>query len=149
MTQAAVRRPGRRRTAWVLAALYLGALAAVVFSPIQWWLNRLTVKIYVIVVYDLHGPTWLRPEHVGALLNVVLFVPFGVLLVWLVRTRWWVATALAVATSCGIELLQALPQLQRQPSLTDVVTNGLGALLGGVLARAVDARASARARGGA
>lgn len=123
----------RRRLAYGVVAVYVLAMAAVVFSPIQWWLNRLTVRIYVIVRYDLHGPDWVLPETVGAALNVLLFVPLGALLVALWRVPWPVAALAAVIVSAGIELAQGLPLLARQPSLVDVAANGLGGLLGALL----------------
>lgn len=71
------------------------------------------------------------------ILNVVLFLPFGFIHELmrpsgLVRPgeRWRRLLANALLLSGGIELLQVWLPL-RYPSLLDLVTNGLGALLGG------------------
>ena len=128
---------------WLLGAAYAVALALVVFTPIQWWLNRLTVRLYVLFRYDLPlAPDGATPETYGDLLNVILFVPVGILLVALRRWSWPVAALVAVVVSGGIELVQGLPLIDRDPSLVDVVTNGLGGLIGAVLAAALRARRS-------
>jgi glycopeptide antibiotics resistance protein len=69
------------------------------------------------------------PEHYGWLLNVVLFVPVGVALCLLVRRPWWQTTLVATAASALVELAQAT-LVERVGSVSDVVANGLGALLG-------------------
>lgn len=66
--------------------------------------------------------------------NIVLFVPFGALmLMWWRRSRWWHATAAAFATSLTIEVLQDLVRPERYASVSDVVANTLGGTVGGLL----------------
>ncbi|WP_369798022.1 VanZ family protein [Cellulomonas sp. B6] len=78
---------------------------------------------------------------VEAVANVVMFVPFGVLVGLLVR-RWWAVVLLAAATSTLVETVQlALPT--RVSTIQDVVMNTLGA---GVGVAALVAVARARAR---
>jgi len=80
--------------------------------------------------------------------NVVMFVPFGVLVGLLVR-RWWVVMALACGTSALIELAQLLFLPTRVPTVQDVVANTLGAGLGLVglwAVRAASVRRRARIR---
>ena len=74
------------------------------------------------------------------LANVGLYVPLGFFwALWiLARPRlqkyWWNATFLALALSFGVETLQNwLPS--RVPSNVDLVCNGLGALMGALMAR--------------
>ena len=61
--------------------------------------------------------------------NVVMFVPFGVLVGLLVR-RSWLVVGLGFALSAGIELAQLLFLPSRVPTVQDVVLNTLGAVLG-------------------
>jgi len=78
------------------------------------------------------------------LANVVMFVPFGVL-VWLAfaRPRWWVVVLLGLATTVTIELVQStMPS--RYSTVSDVVANTLGAAAGVLLVRSVAARAVRR-----
>ncbi len=121
----------RRRLRLIAAVTYVAVLLLLVLTPISWLLNRLTVKVYVVGSYDLHQ-RWLLPEHVGYLLNVLLFVPFGALVVLIARRPWWQATLVATAVSAAIEVVQFLPVLHREATVADVVSNGLGALLGAV-----------------
>jgi glycopeptide antibiotics resistance protein len=121
----------RRRLALITGVSYVVVLLLLVLTPISWVLNRLTVRLYVIGSYDLHQ-RWLLPEHVGYLLNVLLFVPFGALVVLIARWPWWEATLIATAVSAAIEVVQYLPVLDREATFADVVSNGLGALVGAV-----------------
>lgn len=115
----------------MIGASYAVALLLLTLGPLGWWLNRLTVRIYVVVRYDL-GLTWLplEPEHVGFVLNVLLFVPVGALLTLALRGRWRAAAGVAVALSAGIEVIQLLPALDRTAEWLDVVANGVGGLIG-------------------
>lgn len=74
--------------------------------------------------------TWSQTE---ALANVALFVPAGFLLA-VVLGRPLVAAALTVLASACIELAQQQFLPSRVPTLADVVHNGLGGLVGAVLA---------------
>ncbi|WP_158604493.1 VanZ family protein [Nocardioides mangrovicus] len=136
--------PLLRRVAWAIAALYAVGLALLVFSPIGGALNELTVRLYVLWVYRLHGNPAVTPDWFGAGLNVVLFVPLGVLVVLLVRWPWWAATLLAVWVSAGIELVQVIPVLHRVASLEDVITNTTGGFAGALIG--IRLRDSVRAR---
>jgi glycopeptide antibiotics resistance protein len=135
-----------RRVLAALAVAYGVALAVLVGGPWGWALNRLTVWFYVQFRYRWPiAPDWALPEHYGVLLNVLLFVPVGVLLVAALRLPWWAATALAACGSAGIELVQGL-FLAREASLTDVVANTVGALLGAVAVSLLRRRHRRRSR---
>ncbi len=70
------------------------------------------------------------------LANIALFVPLGVLVAlgWR-RLPWWGVTVLGFTLSAVIEIVQLwLPT--RFPTLSDVVANTLGALIGALLAKA-------------
>ena len=67
--------------------------------------------------------------------NIALFAPLGVLLslAWS-RLPWWAVTLVGAALSCVIELVQiALPT--RFSTVSDVVANTLGTLIGVLLVR--------------
>ena len=126
----------RRRLRLIAGVSYVVVLLLLVTTPISWVLNRLTVQLYVVGVYDLHQ-RWLLPEHVGYLLNVLLFVPFGALVVLIARWPWWEAALVATGVSAAIEVVQYLPVLHRDATIADVICNGLGGLLGAMAAAAV------------
>jgi glycopeptide antibiotics resistance protein len=121
--------PSRRLVAAVV--VYVAGLVVLLTAPVGWWLNRLTVRLYTFVRYDL-GVTSpdLRPEHYGFALNVLVAVPLGFLLALLLRDRpaWLPAVAL-LAAFVLMESVQALA-LPREGSVGDVVANGLGAAVG-------------------
>ena len=125
-----------RRVWAALGAAYVLALVLVVTGPWGWTLNRLTVRLYTFFRYDVPiAPDAALPEHYGYLLNVVLFVPLGALLVVLARRSWWWATCAGTAVSATVEVVQWL-WLPRDGDWLDVLSNGLGALLGALAARA-------------
>lgn len=68
-------------------------------------------------------------------LNVILFVPFGVLQPLCDRCRgrrprFWRCLLLTLALSAGIELVQPLLHVFRRADITDVITNTIGGVLG-------------------
>ncbi|WP_291881228.1 VanZ family protein [Cellulomonas sp.] len=80
---------------------------------------------------------------VEAVANVVMFLPFGVLVGLLVR-RWWIVVLLALATSATIELAQLAFLPTRVPTVQDVVLNTLGAALGVLALRLRTGRTTGR-----
>lgn len=69
------------------------------------------------------------------LANIALFVPFGLLLAaaW-PRTSPWMVILIGYAASATIELVQTLLP-SRYPTLSDVIANTLGTIIGCVVAR--------------
>ena len=68
-------------------------------------------------------------------LNVVLFLPFGVLQPLCDRCRgrrprFWRCLLLPLALSAGLELVQPLLHVFRRADITDVITNTIGGVLG-------------------
>ena len=132
------RQPGRS-SGWVrLAALvYLVALAVITLLPTHWppWAGGSGNNDPKLVPFDntlvelKWAPLWTLTDLFG---NVLLFVPFGFLLPLLVPAvrRWWQVLAVGAGVSLLIELYQlAFPAL-REASVTDVLMNALGAVLG-------------------
>jgi glycopeptide antibiotics resistance protein len=73
---------------------------------------------------------WSQTE---VLANIALFVPAGFLLA-VVLGRAWISIVLCVLCSAAIELAQQRYLPSRVPSLADVEHNGLGGLIGALLA---------------
>ncbi len=85
---------------------------------------------------------WGRTTRSDIAANLLLYLPFGACLAWLMADRLGgllailVATLAGTALSLGIELLQ-LYETRRVSSLADLAMNGLGSFLGGALALAI------------
>jgi len=131
---------GRRHRSAVVAAVVLAVLLLVLLLwPDGWFLNRGFVRLYVFLL-DRGVPQALTPEAYAVVANVAVFVPLGWIGVALLR---WppVRVVLALtAFSAGVELVQALPAVARDPSLLDVGCNTLGAAIGVVGASVVRRR---------
>jgi glycopeptide antibiotics resistance protein len=73
---------------------------------------------------------WLTYDVIETGANVLLFVPFGVLLALALPLQRGLVVPLALATTLVIESGQALFLADRTPSLRDIVANVLGAAIG-------------------
>ena len=125
-------RVGHRTYVVALTAAYLVVLALVVTSPWGWELNRLTVRLWAFFRDWPVIPERVGPPHYGVLLNVLLFVPVGVLGVLAARRPWWWVTLAALGGSSLVELAQ-WRWLERDGSWGDVAANTCGALLGALV----------------
>jgi len=143
-----VLQPSARRLVVVALAVYLAVVARLTLWPapapastfylvreLLAWLSRAGV------------PLTYAGLEAGA--NVLMFVPFGVLVGLLVR-RGWLVVALGLCLSAAIELTQLLLLPTRVATVQDVVLNTLGAALGVLglqAARALMTRRQAEERG--
>ncbi len=121
--------PAPRRVVAPLLVVYLAAVAAVTLTPGRAHdpsLGAVRTVLRWLAERGLPLPFAL----VEAVANVVMFVPFGVLVGLLLGMhRWWAVVLLALATSLTIETVQTvLPD--RVPTAQDVVMNTLGAAVG-------------------
>jgi glycopeptide antibiotics resistance protein len=128
-----------RSSRWVrLAALvYIAALAVVTLLPTRWppWAGSSGNNDPKLVPFDntlvelKWAPLWTLTDLFG---NVLLFAPLGFLLPLLVPAvrRWWQALAVGAGVSLLIELYQLAWPAMREASVTDVLMNALGAVLG-------------------
>jgi glycopeptide antibiotics resistance protein len=123
-----VLQPTARRRVVVALSVYLALVARLTLWPspapsrsfdlvreVLAWLSRLGAPI-----------TYAGLE---ATANVLMFVPFGVLVGLLVRRRWLVVV-LGLCLSGAIELTQLLLLPTSVPTVQDVVLNTVGAALG-------------------
>jgi hypothetical protein len=90
----------------------------------------------VLDVLDGVGLSWVSESQVEKALNVVLFVPLG-LIGWLLWPRLQVLAwaAIGLAFSAFLESTQALFLPGRTPSVSDLVANTSGAVLGALVLR--------------
>ncbi|WP_313955638.1 VanZ family protein [Paenarthrobacter nicotinovorans] len=131
-----------------LTAVYLFGLAVVGFwpspvdKPIQGTLDAILRCLHS------HGvPRWFDYNFVEASANVVMFIPFGLLIaITLPSKNWWQLTGVGLMASTCMELGQLLFISARFASLTDLVTNTSGAFIGISLARLVVDRNPSRRR---
>jgi glycopeptide antibiotics resistance protein len=79
---------------------------------------------------------WIDYDTLEKLANVGMFVPFGFLMALQVgRRRWWIGWVAGIAFTCLIEGTQAtLLSATRFATVSDLVTNSLGAGIGAALA---------------
>ena len=70
--------------------------------------------------------------------NVLLFIPFGILvpLKWKQLRNTFVCTFLGFCLSCVIEIMQLITE-RGHFQVDDILTNTLGALIGGIVFRAI------------
>jgi VanZ family protein len=133
--------PSRRKTAAALA-VYLLLVARLTLWPEPAPDETFDVVRAVVGWLSEHGAP-VTYAGVEAVSNVLMFVPFGVLVGLLVR-RWWVVVLLAFATSAAIELAQRAFLPTRVPTVQDVVLNTLGAALGVLALRLWSRRTTGR-----
>lgn len=138
-----------RRAALVAGAMYVVALALIVFWPTP--VDAAFPREIGWVITQVRNLGWQSFDYgkLQSVSNIVLFLPFGFLAVVLMRARdWWACIVLGVVASALIETGQLLFLGDRYATLADVLTNGIGTVLGvaiGLAAHAV-VRGSARLR---
>ncbi|SDQ41438.1 VanZ like family protein [Curtobacterium sp. UNCCL20] len=110
--------------AWVIWRM---TLTPQVFTSAQ---NSLVLHAIAWVQQLPHG-TWFTYERTEFLANIAMFVPVGMLAaLWLPRRWWFLGAVVGVALSAGIEVAQAVYLPARVADPRDVLSNGLGGLLG-------------------
>jgi hypothetical protein len=115
----------RRYVATTVAAVYLAALGVLLLWPDH--PDRDAGAAYAVLYGLFPGAT---PVTMDFGLNVVLFVPFGVVLAVLLRGHPWRLIGVAGVVPLTIEIVQAVFLPGRTSSALDVVANTLGGLIG-------------------
>lgn len=127
-------RPARPRTVVPLVVLWATAVLFMTLRPG----TGLGVRLNLVpLIVD--GPA----SAVDAVLNVVVFVPLGLLLA-LCATRLRTVFVLALALTIFIETTQYLTDLGRTADINDVITNTVGACLGWAVATGIRRVAAGR-----
>ncbi|MFJ4174850.1 VanZ family protein [Microbacterium sp. NPDC089696] len=128
----------RRVTKGVAAALavpFLAGLALLTLTPTR--VEERMPNLLDVVLSTAHriGWDWLDFTRLEILANVLVFVPVGIFAFVLMPRRLWpLAVLLGPAISVGIELAQRLALPHRAATVSDVIANSSGALVGVVLA---------------
>jgi len=133
--------PPLRGLRWVSAGLlvaFLAAVAVITFTPGTPDVNGQRDLIAFLVRAHAQGlPQWVTFGKVEFGANVLMFVPIGLFgALALPRARWLIVPA-AVAMSAVIEAVQAADLPSRVGTPRDVVANGVGALIGYLVATVV------------
>ncbi|WP_166804791.1 VanZ family protein [Cryobacterium sp. Sr8] len=126
--------------ALLLAAYVLLVLAATMWpTPLDQGYAASIDKLLA-VLHRNGVPEWFGYHKLEFSANVLMFVPLGFLVTMLLPTwGWWLALLLCPALSVAIEFTQASILTARFATVTDVVANSIGALLGIAVAVALRA----------
>lgn len=112
-----------------LGAVYLTqVIRLTLLEPGQGQVNLIPFHTIWAYLSDVQAPLSLRFRNLAG--NLVLLVPFGLLLATVTRLRPQRAAALVVATAAMIEGLQFLMGAGRSVDIDDVILNSIGGLLG-------------------
>jgi hypothetical protein len=94
-----------------------------------------------------HGlPTWITFGRIEFAANIVMFVPIGLFGALVMVRHRWLVVPIAVAASIAIEVFQSARLAERVGTPRDVIANGLGALVGYLIALLALRVAGRRAR---
>ncbi len=77
--------------------------------------------------------------------NIVMFVPLGFLLTFVLRGERWMVLPIAFVTTVAIETGQAIALAARTPSVLDIIANTAGACVGMLLAAGAELIVRSRA----
>ena len=133
--------PPLRGLRWLSAGLlvaFLVAVAVITFTPGPPDANGQRDLIAFLATAHAQGlPRWVTFGKLEFSANVLMFVPIGLFgALALPRARWLIVPA-AVAMSAVIELVQAADLPARVGTPLDVIANGMGALIGYLIAAVV------------
>lgn len=130
-----------------VTAVYLGVVAWITLGPQPVGLVRTAGVFRLLALLRRHAATeWITYPTVEFAANALMFLPIGLFLLLLFGRRlWWFAVIMGVLLSGAIEFAQLyIPG--RVSDVRDLASNGLGALLGVLLALVVTWPAAARRR---
>lgn len=124
----------RARLRTLLATGYALFIAYVSLSPFSDWREQGLTFADV-----LRMPLMLTFTPFDAVINVLAYIPFGLLVGLALRARFNITVSLVLAVFCGVALSSGMEYLQmylptRISSNLDVLTNSAGMLIGAVLA---------------
>lgn len=116
---------------------YLLALAAVLLAPTSAFPSYVVTSVADRAAAWGLSPTLFAPARVEFLLNVLILVPLTTVarVLW-PRRGWTEWTAYGFVVACVVEAVQ-VPMAGRSASMSDVVANTLGALVGALLGAAL------------
>ena len=122
----------------VVTVLYLGVVGLLTLNP---WMNTDESSWLWSGFRMLRGwePTaWVTFNGVEFVANIIMFLPVGAFFLLLLgRRAWWAAVLFGILGSCWIELAQYLWLPTRTSDGRDVISNGIGIVVGVVLTEIV------------
>lgn len=131
----------------LLTGGYLALVAWITLTPQAYATERISIIYRVLDALHRRGYLLaIDDSRLEFLANIALFVPVGMFLLLLFGNRlWWVAVLASFAMTVAIETAQrAIPG--RVSDERDLLANGLGALIGVVVALVLTAPAALRRR---
>jgi len=131
----------------LLTGGYLAFVAWVTLTPQNYAAEHIAIIYRVLAVFHRNGYLLsIDDGRLEFLANIALFVPVGMFLLLLFGTRlWWFALAASLAMTTAIEVAQrSIPG--RVTDERDLVANGLGAVVGILIALVLTAPAALRRR---
>ncbi|TFD91850.1 VanZ family protein [Cryobacterium lactosi] len=135
-TQAPPKSRARMAIGGVLLAAYVVVvlLATLWPTPLDQGYSAAIQKV-LDVVHRNGVPEWFGYNKLEFSANVAMFVPLGFLSALLLPARvWWLALVMCPALSIVIEITQAVFLAARFATLTDVISNSIGAVIGILIA---------------
>ena len=139
-TNESASRPRGARLAAYLALAYLLLIVYASLTPFTGWRDP------VVEIWSFLFAPWSRHiRRFDVIINLLAYMPFGFLLVLALQSRCTVRSALIAATLAGLATSLAMEAVQmylpaRTSSTLDVLTNGLGGLIGAFIAARQDVR---------
>lgn len=131
----------------LLTGGYLAIVAWLTLTPQSYASERIAIIYRVLDALHRRGYLLgIDDSRLEFIANIALFVPVGMFLLLLFGTRlWWVALAASFAMTAAIETAQRyIPG--RVPDERDLLANGMGAVIGVLVALVLTAPATLRRR---
>lgn len=116
-------------------ALYIAMLAVIGFYPTP--VDRpVDAALFRVIAWSArHGLAFVTYARIETDANILLFVPFGLLLTLMLKPQhWWWAPVICLAASTVVELGQGILLPHRFSSLADVLANTVGGIIGTAVA---------------
>lgn len=121
--------------AWTTLLLTIATVLAITLSPTP--VDRPVRDLIDRVLTKLHEnglPGFIDYDVVEFLANVGMFIPIGFFAAIAVSRRlWWIVIIAGALLSVGIEQAQALLLPERFATVSDILANSLGAIVGAVI----------------
>jgi glycopeptide antibiotics resistance protein len=138
--------PAKSKTRVWLGGLALVAYVIVVLLATMWPSPldqgyEASIQKFLEVLHRTGVPEWFGYNKLEFSANVLMFVPLGFLTALMLPTKlWWLALVLCPGLSVAIEFTQSALLSSRFATLSDVIANSIGAVIGiffAVLLRAI------------
>lgn len=126
----------RLALAGVLLAVYAVFVLVVVLWPTPVDRDYQAAITKVLDVLHRNGiPGWFGYNKLEFSANILMFVPLGFLIALVLPARvWWLTLLITLGFSVAIELTQGALLAERFSSVTDVVANTIGGIIGTLIA---------------